>query len=71
MTSQRMILTAADVARLLQDPSERSRVVTANKVASAYSQADLLPRERALARQQVGIRKSTARAMSASLAWWV
>jgi uncharacterized protein (DUF2336 family) len=51
VTSQRMILTAADVARLLQDPSEQNRAVTATKVASAYSQADLQPRERALAEE--------------------
>lgn len=51
MSSERMILTAADVARLLQDPSEKNRVVTANKVAAAFSQADLLPRERALAEE--------------------
>jgi uncharacterized protein (DUF2336 family) len=46
-----MILTAADVARLLQDPSVPNRAMTADKVATAFAHPDLRPRERALAEE--------------------
>lgn len=47
-------LTIADVERLLSDPSEDARAAVAAKVARQFSQVELAPRERELAREILG-----------------
>lgn len=47
-------LTIADVERLLSDPSEDARAAVAAKVARQFSEVELAPRERELAREILG-----------------
>lgn len=47
-------LTIADVERLLSDPSEDARAEVAAKVARQFSEVELAPRERELAREILG-----------------
>lgn len=65
--SNALSLTAADVARLMQDPSPAGRVETVAKVANAYNTIGLTAQERALADDifRVMMRDATTRVRQA------